>query len=255
MDPNPIENEFKKRTAIYKRISENKENPIDVMVDEDITETIEICETVKNDSLVKLIELTSDLREEAENYKKRIKIYDNVNIEFKNIFNELAITNKKLKTLYYKNKGLLGMDEDFTENVNNIFDTNIYNNINKNVSKIEIKKSIIKEKYNKIKKTIKLVDEKFSILFENNTEIAKKFIDNGMNDRVTCKICYTNTVNTCINTCGHLFCGKCLNNLVENECPLCRTNITSKIRIYGIGEHESSEPLPNGSLTADANIN
>jgi len=253
---NNIENEFEKRKTIYQRTAENKENPIDVMIDEDITETIKICETVKNDSLVKLIELTTDLREESENYKTRIKMYNDIKTDFNKVFNEFATTGQKLKSLYYKNKGILGINDDFVDNINDILEENItYKNIRKKISEIDIMKNKVQEKYTKIKKTIKLVDSKFSELFETNQDIAKKFVDNGMNDKVTCKICYTNKVNTCINPCGHLFCDMCLNNLTDNSCPLCRNNMISKIKIYGIGEHESNEPLPNGSLSTDVNIN
>ena len=98
-----IEREFKKREAVYQKTSENKENPLDIMIDEDITETVKICETLKNDSLVKLIELTTDLREESDNYKTRIKMYDEVKRDFNKLFNELATTGQQLRNLYYKN--------------------------------------------------------------------------------------------------------------------------------------------------------
>ena len=251
-----IEREFKKRQAVYQKTSENKENPLDIMIDEDITETVKICETLKNDSLVKLIELTTDLREESDNYKTKIKIYDEVKRDFNKLFNELATTGQRLRNLYYKNRDFLGMNDDFADNINDILDENpTIKNIRRKVFEIDIRKNKVQEKYKKIKKTIKLVDDKFSELFETNQDIAKKFVDNGMNDKVTCKICYTNKVNTCINPCGHLFCDMCLNNLADNSCPLCRNNMIGKIKIYGIGDHESNEPLPNGSLTTDVNIN
>ena len=251
-----VEKEFKKRQAMYNRTSENNENPVDVMIEEDMNETIEICEKLKNDSLVKLIELTTDLREESSNCKAKIDQLEKVNIEFKKVLNELSKSNEKLRELFYRNKGLLGFEGDFIEDIHATLNENeTYKNINKKVSEIEIKKNLTREKYHKIQKTIKLVDNKFVELFETNQELAKKFVDNGMNDKVTCKICYTNKVNTCINPCGHLFCNMCLNNLTDNSCPLCRNNIVSKIKVYGIGDHQSNEPLPNGSLSTSENIN
>ena len=123
------------------------------MVDEDITETIKICENVKNDSLVKLIELTSDLREESENYKTRIKMYDDVKRDFNKIFNELATTGQKLRTLYYKNRDFLRMNDDFADNINDILDENpIIKNIRKKVLEIDLIRIKFKKNIQKLRK-------------------------------------------------------------------------------------------------------
>jgi hypothetical protein len=32
--------------------------------------------------------------------------------------------------------------------------------------------------------------------------------------------------------CGHLFCNDCLNEIPENNCPICRTEIQNKIKVF-----------------------
>ena len=62
-------------------------------------------------------------------------------------------------------------------------------------------------------------------------ESAKLLCSNDKQDRPKCSVCYTNTVNVMLDTCGHLFCESCIEQCIALEqqdakCPSCRSNIT-----------------------------
>lgn len=46
-----------------------------------------------------------------------------------------------------------------------------------------------------------------------------------------CKICMANKIN-CALQCGHLVCMSCANDVRVTHCPICRTEIRSKLQIY-----------------------
>lgn len=66
----------------------------------------------------------------------------------------------------------------------------------------------------------------------------KELVGNVMSDSTkseadnleTCKICFDAKISNCCAPCGHCFCGPCINKITR--CALCRTQITSKIKLY-----------------------
>lgn len=80
-------------------------------------------------------------------------------------------------------------------------------------------------------------------LIENNNNIEKEYIkiinknknnkrkrSEDEDDSNICEICYEFDKNVLLN-CGHKFCGVCLIKINNKNCPMCRTEITSKIDI------------------------
>ena len=52
-------------------------------------------------------------------------------------------------------------------------------------------------------------------------------------NRFKCSVCLTNAVNTRLNSCGHLLCSACFEQLtIPKKCPICRANITNGEPIF-----------------------
>jgi baculoviral IAP repeat-containing protein 7/8 len=64
-----------------------------------------------------------------------------------------------------------------------------------------------------------------------NTKLTYKKESNQCDDRILCKICYSNEIN-CLMCCGHVCCSECLFNITI--CPICRKSIinTNIRKIY-----------------------
>jgi len=62
-----------------------------------------------------------------------------------------------------------------------------------------------------------------------DTEIEDK--EKMKEDEKLCRICLDKKIDHSAN-CGHCFCGPCINELINEPCPICRETITSFIRVY-----------------------
>ena len=52
-------------------------------------------------------------------------------------------------------------------------------------------------------------------------------------DVITCKVCYEKISDCIFEPCKHMVCcDECSNKIMDNKCPMCRTNIESKLKIY-----------------------
>jgi hypothetical protein len=47
-----------------------------------------------------------------------------------------------------------------------------------------------------------------------------------------CPVCFDDPINICLVPCGHTFCNNCVANNIRLQCAVCRTNVTSKQRIF-----------------------
>ena len=95
---------------------------------------------------------------------------------------------------------------------------------------------ILKYIKNNKKKEIVEIDKLINIT-KLNLLIEKQKLDELISTQkkinsseIECKICYENKINLVIVPCGHVFCGKCLQN--QNTCPYCRTKISNVQQLY-----------------------
>ena len=126
----------------------------------------------------------------------------------------------------------------------NIKDLNEYTAVfdistDNNEMKKKLKNNLILENKNYQKK-INTFNKEFIKIINQNEEITKKYFSKITTSISTCKICYMNKVDFCLNPCGHLFCNDCLELLNLNECSLCRKKIINKIKIYNLEETNST---------------
>ena len=54
-----------------------------------------------------------------------------------------------------------------------------------------------------------------------------------------CNICCNQKINTCLISCGHTFCLKCVEKM-NNKCAMCRNTFSSKIKMF-IDDMESED--------------
>lgn len=79
--------------------------------------------------------------------------------------------------------------------------------------------------------------------------LSNTFEDNVKNFSVkldTCQICLEDKISTCCTPCGHCFCSTCISQI--NRCALCRTTITSKVKLY----FNNSSDNPDASADPDS---
>lgn len=101
----------------------------------------------------------------------------------------------------------------------------------------ELKKLIVKER-NRFTDELTNLKDNVSSQLENiynnysksnmgKLEAALKSVDDDM-----CQVCYDNKIDILISPCGHMVaCENCM-NVLDNNCPLCRTPITNKTKIF-----------------------
>jgi Inhibitor of Apoptosis domain/Zinc finger, C3HC4 type (RING finger) len=88
--------------------------------------------------------------------------------------------------------------------------------------------------------TIHLSKNKFcNTLTKNNIPLANVITENVntinelINERFVCKICYTNEICILVLDCKHIsMCLECSNNTLIKRCPYCRGVISNKIKVY-----------------------
>jgi len=130
---------------------------------------------------------------------------------------------------------------------------NIYDNANENGLICTMKKGVcnLLEVINILENKNDTLQTDKNNLIENNNNIEKEYIkminknknknnkrkrsededeDEDEDDSNICEICYELDKNILLN-CGHKFCGVCLIKINNKNCPMCRTEITSKIDI------------------------
>ena len=170
----------------------------------------------------------------------------------KNDLIEILSKNKEIQKNIVEELKLRNNLRNIIKKINNINDK--YNVI-KNTEIIENKdlELINKDLLNKINNKINELDNIiYNYKLNNNNNISyllNKIIKNKTLINSECPICYTNNVEVCIDSCGHLFCNYCINkNIINNiGCPLCRRYIDSKIilnksiDINGVLNIENSE--------------
>lgn len=109
--------------------------------------------------------------------------------------------------------------------------------INVRAEVYDLKKAVVREKnrfndeLNNLKDIItgQLEDiyKKYSSSNMGKLEAALKSIDDDI-----CQVCYDSKIDILISPCGHMVaCDKCM-GLLDNNCPLCRTPISNKTKIF-----------------------
>ena len=88
--------------------------------------------------------------------------------------------------------------------------------------------------------------QKYNIVLNKINEILQNvhkgvyethFKDKVPKSSIFCTVCVVNNSSHAIVPCGHIFCGGCIETLGEkNECPSCRVNIQSTIKLYNLDE-------------------
>lgn len=54
----------------------------------------------------------------------------------------------------------------------------------------------------------------------------------SIEEKFTCKICYSKAVSIGLIPCGHLMCSSCARRLQESTCPFCRSTIQRKQKLF-----------------------
>lgn len=199
-------------------------------------------------NFVKLIDKINNLKNKLKSNRMKMNQISEINDDYRKVKNNLTESNKTLDNFIKGNSIKLGLIKnlkiDLMENLDNNEDFKILSEaIKDNLNK---KRDLIIENEN-IQNMINRIDKQFIKIFGDNDDIMKKYLNNSSLNISSCKICYTNKVNFCLNPCGHLFCNECLDLLPNNECPTCRKNIISKIKIYSL-EEEINKNETSGSV-------
>lgn len=91
---------------------------------------------------------------------------------------------------------------------------------------------LLKDLEDKLKKKLSFHDKLISIkknINELNSKIVKEKneIDNEIDQKITCKICFTNTCESVL-YCGHFMCKDCIQKVKKDDvlvCPYCKKNV------------------------------
>lgn len=131
---------------------------------------------------------------------------------------------------YNKQKVLINNISDNMIIVSLDFDRSLLNEENKvhsNILKLQNKaKSKMDELSNKINLKKSKIDNFKKLIFNSVDEtVAKK-----MTDDYLCQICFTNKITTCLTPCGHTFCIKCSEKMID--CANCRSRVEKKIKMF-----------------------
>ena len=68
--------------------------------------------------------------------------------------------------------------------------------------------------------------------------LTKQESTSDVEDRISCTICYEAPKNRAFTECGHTFCAKCVNKILNQKrpktptCPNCRHQVTHAIKIH-----------------------
>lgn len=74
----------------------------------------------------------------------------------------------------------------------------------------------------------------FHMLKNINENEKKVKINNKIEDKRYCSICYDNRKNCCLIPCGHMFCRICINMLLIKRCPYCNLPYKESLNLYDI---------------------
>ena len=80
--------------------------------------------------------------------------------------------------------------------------------------------------YKNITEYKKLINNLLQIEISDDDDRIIKNINNDL----ICFICFNNTINICINPCGHTFCDKCVEHM-KDKCYTCNGNVKDKIKL------------------------
>jgi hypothetical protein len=94
-----------------------------------------------------------------------------------------------------------------------------------------------------------IIDAKIYLLCENCIDICKKYSERRIGIEpsiskynpnevsipisVLCSICYDSNINILLEPCNHIcICELCYNSLITNECPICKTQISTTKKVF-----------------------
>lgn len=182
---------------------------------------------ILNNKYKEYLKKSKDIEKEI----KKIEELRNTYKTFNNLYSELIKDNNlNNETRDKKDNSLYEKIVDNHNEYLNIKDNNLINNIIKD-DKLLNMNNTIRNKKDKLKK---YEEEKSKIL--NKIIFLKETIDtkditmeNSIN--VICLICDTNKIEYCFNPCGHSYCKECCDH-ATNTCHTCRSQITSKIKLF-----------------------
>lgn len=152
------------------------------------------------------------------NINSKLKIYEEV-LDQISIFKEtIDKINKVYENLLSKSNQIECM---------NVFPISSYFKDEK-ANYVELLKNQIETKIDEIK-------EEFTLNANKIIRFKKLIIKAMPEEKIKnicniCNICAENTVNICINPCGHVFCNVCIDKM--KNCGICRGKIDSKIKLY-----------------------
>lgn len=239
-----LENNFQKRLKIYDKTCNNSGRKMDDVSLNDLTFDLKELLSDENRKNMQIVEHNKQLKTLFHSFNKhmeQIAIYNVQLTKFDTFITKYEELKKECVELYVEletnSPSGNTFESDFflpteiTDIKDRMFD--ITSKINDETTKAsEYKKYIINYK------------ELFSNLINDINDDNKSKL--GASEYI-CTICYVNTINTCLNPCGHLFCDECVdkhysiattlsistpaNNLLY-KCPTCRRIIKSKIKMF-----------------------
>jgi hypothetical protein len=183
--------------------------------------------TVKEELIKSMNQKYDDLLEKENKLMNQVKDTENNILKLEIIikdYEKISADNSKLLHDMVKNKKsctkLLEEDDTYLRNA-------VYN----------AKQLVIKERNrfneeldsmkNQINTQIEDIYNTYSKSSLGRLESSLKSVDENI-----CQVCYDNKINILLSPCGHMvICDNCM-NFIDNNCPLCRTPITDKTKIF-----------------------
>lgn len=182
---------------------------------------------IKNDKLKKsyddLLFKYNEVQKELELRNQYINNL-NENIEILNI----AIDEMKKEIKYYDPKS----------NVDQYIDvSHEFENDNESSGKITIYKNSLNNMYKvNILELDKVEISDFTLydlkVFRNKLNRLQCIIDDKIQEQESCKICFTNDIDTILLPCGHNCCCSNCSLLINKKCPICRKQVDNFFKIY-----------------------
>ena len=132
---------------------------------------------------------------------------------------------KKIRTRYYVNKQIIGIDEKYTKEIESI--TNELEKLNEDLDDPYIDRwiEVLNNRNRVVNSDLEILKESQQTYKEFS---VKEDVVNDIETLTVCSVCMDKKKDKVLD-CGHLYCSECVNRL--ESCPTCRADIDKdKIR-------------------------
>ena len=174
------------------------------------------------------------------NYYKKKDNMDELLTKKEDIMESLKKTNLILaQTIFTLNDKIDMVNNNINNNIKDLDRTIEMRDLKKQNTKLTQEIIILKDEMNTVYKSYNFLNKLFikNIVSSNNEDTSdiKKNL-NEIKEKLTCKICFDNTINMILEPCGHTaICSNCYTGMRmynNRKCPICNKLITSSKKIY-----------------------